>query len=272
MSHHKNPLVYIDSGIGGLPYMMHCYQTLRGHRYIYVADRKHFPYGEMRAPELYRVLTDLVHTIVRIHTPQLIVVACNTASVTTLEKLRRTFSVPFVGVVPAVKPAALHSTRGKIALLVTERTAAEEYLFDLIAQFGSENTIRVIAAGGVVAAIEAHCEALESPPPRAVVAEIAPVVAELQRLRIDTLVLGCTHFIYILDYLRSALGETITIIDSRAGVTKRVQTLLAPAEQHRAITTHYPLPPEIFTTGAKAPPHNIVALATACGVRFGGQL
>ncbi len=268
----SHPIVYLDSGIGGIPYMVHCHELLRKHHYIYVADCEHFPYGEKPGKELQTILTDVVGEIISKYNPQLLVLACNTASVTTLETLRRSYSLPLVGVVPAVKPASLNSKSGKIALLVTERTAVEEYLLDLISQFASDHNVHTVIAGGIVSAIERYCNSLSHALHNRIIEESSKVVKELQDMEIDTLVLGCTHFTYILNYLRSQLDPRIAIIDSRTGISRRVAALLSPADQYRAYSVPYPLPPELYTTGTSKLSSNVATLLRECGIHYAGQL
>ena len=268
----SRPIVYLDSGIGGIPYMVHCHELLREYHYIYVADCEHFPYGAKPGKELRTILTDVVEKIISEYNPQLLVLACNTASVTALTTLRKSYSLPLVGVVPAVKPASLNSERGKIALLVTERTAVEEYLLDLISQFASDRNVHTVVAGGIVSAIERYCNSLSRTLHNRIIEESRTIVEELQNMEIDTLVLGCTHFIYILNYLRSQLDPRIAIIDSRTGISRRVAALLSPGDQYRTHLAPSPLPPELYTTGTSELSDNVAALLHECSIHYAGQL
>ena len=107
-------MAFLDSGVGGLPYLHWVRSELPGECYAYVADNGGFPYGTKPADEVVALVVNRVARIIEFLDPKMIVIACNTASVAALGELRRLFAVPFVGVVPAVKPAAKRSSNGRI--------------------------------------------------------------------------------------------------------------------------------------------------------------
>ena len=121
------PVVVFDSGVGGLPYLQRLREFLPDETFSYVADTANFPYGEKSTAELndivHRQMERLIHRIV----PKLVVVACNTASVVALSELRAAFGLPFVGVVPAVKPAAETTENKRIGLIATRKTVEDPY-------------------------------------------------------------------------------------------------------------------------------------------------
>jgi glutamate racemase len=117
-----DPIAFLDSGVGGLPYLAHTRRLLPGERYVYVADRENFPYGEKESARIVDAALSLTERLVAREHPRLVVVACNTMSVIALPMLRARFSLPFVGVVPAVKPAASLSRRRRVGVLATRQT------------------------------------------------------------------------------------------------------------------------------------------------------
>ncbi|HUX19839.1 MAG TPA: aspartate/glutamate racemase family protein, partial [Spirochaetia bacterium] len=141
----ERPVVFYDSGIGGLPYLAWVRERRPDAHFIYVGDNEHFPYGEKTHEELRRIAVSVVGRILTRFDPQLVVVACNTASVVALAELRARYPVAFVGVVPAVKPAAERSRGRRIALLATTRTVGDAYSEKLIKEYASDCTVVRIA-------------------------------------------------------------------------------------------------------------------------------
>ena len=221
------PVVFIDSGVGGLPYCS-AFRALRpGVPVAYVADRAHFPYGPKSRTELVDILVELVSRLVALMDPRLVVIACNTASVSALEDLRAAFpSLPFVGTVPAVKPAALASSKRRIGVLATERTVRDPYAAHLAARFAPDCELVGIAAPELVEFVE-HRYALSDRGERLATAE--RYIRRFRELDVDAIVLGCTHFLFLADEFVEAGGVDIAIFDSREGVAKRAASLLSTA-------------------------------------------
>ncbi len=230
---HK-PIAFIDSGVGGLPYLAHTRGLLPDERYIYVADRANFPYGGKPRARIIDAVGSVVEALIAREDPQCIVVACNTASVVALEALRARFPVPFVGVVPAVKPAAAVSGERRFGVLATRRTVEGKYLRDLVRRFAAGCTVVSLPAGGLVEFVEQDLLGASR------AQRLARVAAEVERFRqagIDTLVLGCTHFLHLEEEFRELLSaEGIRIIDSRAGVARQVARLAGAPTEGRART------------------------------------
>ncbi len=218
----EGPVAFIDSGVGGLPYLDFTRQKLPGERFVYAADRENFPYGTKEAGEITRAVVSLTERLLRRETAKLVVVACNTASVVSLAELRRRFSVPFVGVVPAVKPAAAFSARKRIGVLATQRTVEAEYLRGLIRRFAVGCDVAGISAGNLVDFVEHYLHAAGPDERR------SRVRAEVDKFRdadVDIVVLACTHFLHLEEEFRAELGQGIRIIDSREGVAMQVARL-----------------------------------------------
>ena len=219
----SSPIGFLDSGIGGLPYLAWIRRRRPRERYAYIADNEYFPYGERPRDRLVSHLIDTVRIIVEKLAPKLLVLACNTASVAALDTLRDRFELPIVGVVPALKPAAERSKGRRIALLATSRTVAERYTDDLIERFADDCVVARIGNGNIVDFVEHQFLAASAEEKKAF---LAGTVEELKQSQIDTVVIGCTHFIYIEDELRAGLGDEVAIIDSVAGVGRQIIRVL----------------------------------------------
>lgn len=223
------PVAFLDSGVGGLPYLAHARSFLPGRRMVYVADRQNFPYGEKSRPQIIAATLSVADRLIRREHPSLIVVACNTMSVVALEELRSHYSVPFVGVVPAVKPAASLSRRKRVGVLATRRTVEGEYLHGLIQRHAAGCEVVSLSSGPLVEFVETELY-------RTAAAERQERVRqEVDRFTtegIDALVLGCTHFLHLEGEFRALLeARGIRLVDSREGVSRQARRVLAAAEK-----------------------------------------
>ena len=215
---------FFDSGIGGLPYLERTRDLLPGERYAYFADGANFPYGEKPADQVLRIVLEAMDRFIGRTDPKSVVVACNTASVIALDALRKRFGIPFIGVVPAVKPAAQVSRQKTIGLLATSRTVADAYTEDLIRAFASGCTVHRYPESGMVTAAELLGRSVDGE------RTVKDLVARMKEDGIDTLVLGCTHFIFFEKPLRTLLGEGVAVVDSRDGVARQVKKVLESGE------------------------------------------
>ena len=218
------PILFFDSGVGGLPYLEAAENALPGECFAYLADREHFPYGEKEQDRLHHLVVAAMERALQRIDPKLVVVACNTASVVALKHLRSRFSLPFVGVVPAVKLAADNMQTGKIGVLSTRQTSSAGYTERLINSFASHCEVVRIGLPGMVDLVEYDFFTTTSAEKRAAIA------AELEQgipAGIDTIVLACTHFILIEEELRQVLGRGIRLVDSREGVTRQLVRVLS---------------------------------------------
>ena len=218
----NQPVAVLDSGVGGLPYLAWIKDHLPQERLIYVADRKNFPYGEKSAAQVTQAVLETTQVLQDRCQPKLLAVACNTASVVALEALRQTFSFPIVGVVPAVKTAAQVTRNGRIGVLATRQTADSAYLSRLIAEHCPGKTVFRYAASDLVDLVESDFRP-ESPEKSQI---LDHWVRQLQEADVDTVVLACTHFLHVEEYLKNALPPTFQLVDSRDGVGRRTKDLL----------------------------------------------
>lgn len=216
-------VVFLDSGIGGIPYLQHFHQHYPDTALVYLADTKNFPYGGRSERELRQILEEVFETYILPRRPDLAVLACNTASVVGLQHLRQKFpQQAFVGTVPAIKPAAAASKTRAIGILATERTIRDPYLEQLHKRHAADCALVRIAANPLVELVEFG--GLEDSERLAEI--LAPAKEAFSRARVDQLVLGCTHYIFAARHLQDFFGPDIELVDSREGVSRRIAHLL----------------------------------------------
>ncbi len=220
-----DPVAFLDSGVGGLPYLAHARAAAPRERYVYVADRENFPYGEKDPASIIDASVSVTERLIAREHPRMVVVACNTISVVALAALRARFPMPFVGVVPAVKPAAALSRKRRVGILATRQTVEGEYLRRLIETHAADCSVVSLPAAGLVEFVE---DAMFRASPQERMERVRQEVERFRGERIDALVLGCTHFLHLEEEFRDLLGrEGITLVDSREGVSRQVARLLA---------------------------------------------
>jgi glutamate racemase len=218
------PLLFLDSGIGGIPYCRHFQLRNPGETLIYLADRAHFPYGKRKREELARIVPALMEELLQKAEPKIAVIACNTATVSALEILRKKYPrIPFVGTVPAVKPAVLESRSGVVGVLGTERTIGDPYTAELALKYRKDCRVRGIAAPELVEFIERRYGSAGEDEKQAMARSY---VNKFRAAGVDAIVLGCTHFLFLQDEFRREAGPDIRVYDSLEGVSGRIESLL----------------------------------------------
>ena len=217
----NRPVLFIDSGIGGIPYCVDFHKNNPVEEVCYLADTKNFPYGPREKEELTSILISLTEKLLKTVNPKLIVLACNTATISALSALRLRFhDITFVGTVPAIKPAAKVSGKGKVGVLGTARTIEDIRTLNLVDE---SCEIFVIAAPELVEFVEHHLDSANENEKRKTVKKYIDLfLAE----GADSLVLGCTHFLFLLEEFRQEAAPNIVVFDSLEGITKRVEFLL----------------------------------------------
>ena len=258
------PVGVLDSGVGGLTILRELLRELPDERFVYFGDTGNCPYGIRTEREI----QDLSIAAVRVlldHGAKIVVVACNTASVSALKELREAFTLPFVGVVPAVKPAAERTRVGRVGVAATEASARGDYLKRLIAEHA--NGVEVLAVGcpRLVTLVEqGH---LDDPAVEAVVRED---IAPLLDAGIDELVLGCTHFPALRPVFERVAGPGVDVIDSGAAIARQARRVLerdgmlasAGPNAGRAADTPRPLgEDDLFLCSGPVPPFEETASA-----------
>jgi glutamate racemase len=218
------PILFFDSGVGGLSIVAPARLATPGARFVYVADSAGFPYGTKDEAEIAARVPTLLGRLAERYRPRLIVIACNTASTIALPAVRAALDLPIVGTVPAIKPAAAISTSRAIGVLGTAATVRQAYVDDLAARFAGD--CRVIRHGSaeLVTLAEAKLRG-ETVPIDAVRAAIAPMLAAPGGEAIDTVVLSCTHFPLLAQELAAAIGYPVTFVDGGEGIARRIAYL-----------------------------------------------
>ena len=244
------PVVFLDSGIGGFPYCANFHSRNQDESLIYIADRVNFPYGIKNKHEIQQILLNLVERLIKKTDPKLAVLACNTATVSALDVLRENFvSLPFVGTVPAIKPA-VHASKTKIiGLLGTDQTVNDAYITELANNSGP-CTIHKIAAPLLVEFVEKRLDAATLSEKTAAVRRY---LDELRALRADALVLGCTHFLYLADEFRREALPDIQVFDSFEGVTRRIEQVLDEEDGKLRSIPGYSADKLVLLTGTETP-------------------
>lgn len=210
-----------DSGAGGLAVLSGVLRLLPGEDVVYFADTAYFPYGPRRADEI-RARADAITRDLVERGVKLIVVACNTATSGAIAHLRAKFDVPFVGMEPALKPAAERTVSGNVALLVTPGTARGEKLAALIDRYGAEVTVRTIEAPGLAERVEAGDT--DSEATRELVRRY---VAPVRDSSADVLVLGCTHYAFLREAIEREAGDAIAVIEPSEAIARQVKRMLS---------------------------------------------
>lgn len=212
-----------DSGVGGLSVVSEIRERLPDLRLSYVADDAFRPYGTKSETALRKRLPALLKTLEIMLSPDLIVIACNTASVTALSEIRDAVSVPVVGVVPAIKPAASLSVSKSIAVLGTPGTVKRKYVDSLIRDFASDCAVFLKGSNVLVELAEQKLSGATINPD-AVCDEVNAMFRAAPD--IDTVVLACTHFPLLKEALAHCAPRDVKWIDSGAAIARRVETLL----------------------------------------------
>jgi glutamate racemase len=237
-----SPIGVFDSGVGGLTILRELLRELPDERYVYFGDTGNCPYG-VRTEEEIQALAIAAADFLLERGAKTIVVACNTASVSALAALRAAFATPFVGVVPAVKPAAERTSVKRIGVAATEASAKGGYLQRLIRDHADGVEVLPVGCPRLVTLVEEG--ALEGPEIEATVrGYIQPLLAR----GIDTLVLGCTHFPAIRSIFERVAGPGVAVIDSGAAIARQTRRVLAErgwlATERQAQEKPRPLSPD----------------------------
>ncbi|WP_422061000.1 glutamate racemase [Sphingopyxis sp.] len=250
------PILFLDSGLGGLTVLGPTRALLPTARFVYAADYAGLPYGQKSEAELAARVPALLGRLVERYQPRLAVIACNTASTIALSHVRAALDLPIVGTVPAIKPAAELTKTGVIGVLGTEATVRQPYVDDLSAKFAGDKTILRHGSPGLVTGAEAKLRG-EPVDPAVIARAIAGLRDQPGGDALDVIVLACTHFPLLQPELQAAAGAQVRLIDGAAGIARRVAYLTQgqswPAEASPGIA--------VFTRSDDRPPPPLAALA-----------
>jgi len=218
------PIIFLDSGVGGIPYADFFRSRNKCEKLVYAGDRENFPYGPRSKENVIELALSLAEKLVAFYDPKILVVACNAISVSALQALREGFpSLPVVGTVPALKPAIEKSRKRRIGVIGTQRAVEDPYIAELAAQLGPDCAIVGQAAPELVDFVErrwlaaGRAERLKA---------VEPWVKKITDKGADTLVLACTHFLLLKEEFLHAAKDSLMVFDSVEGVIKRVEALL----------------------------------------------
>jgi glutamate racemase len=217
-----------DSGVGGLSIVQEIRSLLPALGIDYLADNAFFPYGTKGEAELAQRVVAVIGAAIAQLQPTLVVIGCNSASTIALELLRDRFKLPFVGVVPAIKPAAAASVTKTIGLLATEGTIMRDYTRALAKQFAHDCTLVSHGSSELVLQAERLLRG-EQPDRELIRRELARLWSQPGADRIDAVVLGCTHFPLLKSLLVELAPTPVQWVDSGAAIARRVASLLPPA-------------------------------------------
>ena len=221
-----NPKILVfDSGLGGLTVHAEIVKALPHASIIYVADDAAFPYGRLETDVLIARVVVVIAAMIKRHAPDIVVIACNTASTICMPVLRAAFTLPFVGTVPAVKPAALLSKTRTISILGTPGTVNREYTHDLIIEHAADCRVNLVGAPHLARLAEAHLRG-EAVRDADVLAEILPCFKEKDGIKTDAIALACTHYPLLLDVYRRIAPWEVEWVDPAPAIAKRVVSLL----------------------------------------------
>lgn len=226
-------ILVFDSGVGGLSVAREIQQLLPQVSLVYASDNAFFPYGTKGEAELIARVDLVIRTLLDRYAADILVIACNTASTLALPHLRSQLSLPIVGVVPAIKPAATQSKTGVIGLLATPATVARPYTHELIREYAANCTVISLGSSELVQLAEQKLRG-ETLDTTAINAIVAALLSARHADSMDTLVLACTHFPLLKEELANALPAHINMIDSGEAIARRVDFLLSNKLQHTA--------------------------------------
>ncbi len=218
------PILFFDSGVGGLSIVAQARALLPTARFVYAADSAGFPYGIKSEAEIAARVPALLGRLAERYRPRLIVIACNTASTIALPAVRAALDLPVVGTVPAVKPAAAISVTRTIGVLGTDATVRQAYVADLAARFAGDCTVLRHGSAELVELAEAKLRGAAADPAR-YRAVLAGLFDQPGGEAIDVIVNACTHFPLVADELAAAAPRAVRFVDGGAGIARRIAAL-----------------------------------------------
>ena len=217
----NNPIGIFDSGVGGISIWKEIHKLLPNESTIYLADSINAPYGQKSKQEIIDLCFKNTELLIKKNC-KLIVVACNTATTNAIKQLRATYEIPFIGIEPAIKPAAINSKTKSIGILATKGTLSSELFHDTTELYSDNIKITEQVGVGLVELIESGN--IDSPEMTSLLNKyLTPMIS----YNIDYLVLGCSHYPFLIPKIKKMIPNNISIIDSGKAVAKQVQNILA---------------------------------------------
>ena len=225
------PIGVFDSGIGGLSVLKEIHRLLPNEDLIYVGDSAHAPYGD-RSAEYVRKRSNNIADFLLDQGVKAIVIACNTATAEAATQLRQTLDVPVIGLEPAIKPAAQLSKSGVIGVLATQRTINSARLLGLTERYAKDKKVLAQACPGLVEQVEA-CELSN----QVTLDLLRKYIEPLLKQGVDALILGCTHYPFLLKEIRRITGDAIEILETGRPVAQQLKRVLKQNNLEKLVST-----------------------------------
>jgi glutamate racemase len=224
-------ILVFDSGLGGLTVLREIVRVRPDAHYVFVADDAFFPYGHHSEDQIIARVVPLIGELIAAHAPDLVVIACNTASTLVMSHLRTAYKIPFVGTVPAIKPACASSKTKRVSVLGTKGTVKREYTKALIRDFAQGCEVTLVGSADLASLAETALGGIEVGDQQ-LSAELAPCFVgdgPEDSARTDTIVLACTHFPLLMERFVRLAPWPVDWIDPAPAIARRVADLLPPA-------------------------------------------
>ncbi len=261
---------FLDSGTGGIPYMLALKQKQPDAKCVYLGDTEHFPYGEKSVEQITQCAAKAISLIIDRWNPKTLIIACNTISVTALERLRSIFKeLPIVGTVPAIKLAAKVTKNKRIGFLATNASINSPYSQNLIDDFASDCTVIRRGDPELVSFIEKDFFTATK---EQKIQAVKPAVDFFEKNNCDTIILGCTHFTHVARDIQSAAGKNVKVIDSREGVSNQAIRVENAEKTHQQTPLKEPCKDMSFyvTSATQAEELEYIALCNKLNIPWGG--
>jgi len=242
------PVLLFDSGVGGLTVLREARVLMPDRRFVYVADDAAFPYGDWEEGALRARIVKLVGELIARHDPELFVIPCNTASTLVLADVRAAYpGTPFVGTVPAIKPAAERTRSGLVSVLATPGTVKRQYTRDLITQWAAKCHVRLVGSQNLARLAEIYLRD-GFVDEEMVRREIAPCFIEQDGRRTDIVVLACTHYPFLVNRMRKTAPWPVDWLDPAEAIARRALSLVGGRGKGGALDGGDDI--AVFTSGA----------------------
>jgi glutamate racemase len=237
----NQPIGIFDSGVGGLSVLQHVHQLLPHEHILYIADSGYAPYGcqdnsfiEQRS----RVITE--HLIAQ--GAKAIVIACNTATASIIESFRQQYGIPFIGIEPGIKPAIAMTKNGHIGIMATTGTLSSTRYSELRQRFGDSVNVHNQACPGLADQVEAGL--LDDPDTMQLLKKYLSI---LEKKQVDTIVLGCTHYSFLITQIKKIMGPSIQLVDTSYAIAEQLKRVLEQENsKNRAVSGSI----NYYTTGS----------------------
>lgn len=240
----NNPVAVFDSGLGGLSVLTQIVKYLPFESVYYLADSQNCPYGSRSADETIFLAKKHIDFLIRLNC-KMVVIACNTITATAIDILRKEYSIPFIGMEPALKPAALNTRTGKIGILATENTFKGKLYQQTFEKFATQIDVFVQPGFGLVELVESNQHKS-----READVLIEKYLAPMIDHGVDTIVLGCTHYPFFMESIRKLTGDRINVINPAMAVAAHARRIL---DTYSLLSDPLHVPDYVFYTSGSIP-------------------